>query len=271
GQGQIGAIERICQSKGVYLVYTASRSTRTVLFRNVTRNACNVAIVNLFNVPLNGPQGQIAFDNLLKRTNFQRYARPEPSKSEALPESTPNTAVVTEPTNQVGNNPAVQQVSAQVNNYEPNANQTNLAVQSPVQSITDNLRVESVKMNDKALQNGIDAYRRGQYAEAITFYDEYLAGKKNRNSAYVLNLKGYAQFRLRQYEQAVTTLLAATKADPKYAWAYFDLARVYCAMGRESEANQAREQAISLRADMQSIMQNDQEFMNLCGRGATAK
>ncbi|MBD2755163.1 tetratricopeptide repeat protein [Spirosoma validum] len=251
GQGQLGSVESICRSNGVYLVNLASRIGRTLVFRSVGRTSCNLAIVDLNTNQLNGSQGQVYFNKLVQSASFSRYTPPNPSKSKAAKA-----------------NP-LQQTAPTGNDYNPNISQTNMAVQTPIQSATDNLRVESANTKDETLQNGINAYRRGQYVEAITLYDQFLAN--NPNNAYVLNLKGYSQFKLRQYDQAVTTLLSATKADPNYAWAYFDLARVYCAMGRSSEANQAREQAIGLRSDMQTIMQNDKEFMDLCGRGATAK
>lgn len=251
GMNKRGGIRSICRQKNLYLVQVTFEGNEALLFKNVTRTRADIALIKLDTKQLNGQQGQAYFDRLVKTANFRRYTLPE------------------QPQNQTNSTNPVQQTAPVGNDYTPNVSQTDLAVQMPVQSATEKLRIESGNIKDDRVQKGINAYRRGQYAEAITSYDQYLAD--NPGSAYVLNLKGYSQFKLRQYEQAISTLLMVTKADPTYAWAYFDLARVYCAMGRSSEANQAREQAISLRSDMQTIMQNDEEFMRLCGRGATAK
>lgn len=246
----IGSIVRICQQKRIYLVQ--ANANRAFIIQNVTRTSCNLALVNLNVSQLDSPQGQAYFNKLVQTANFRRYSPPEQLQS------------------QTTNAEAAQQAAVPGNDDGSKANQTNQAAQVPVQSNTENLRIQVQNQKDAILQDGIRAYQRGQYDEAVKLYDQYLS--KNYNDAYALDLKGYSLFKLKRYGEAANSLLAATKVDPKYAWAYFDLARVYCAMGRSLEANNARQQAITLQANMQRIMQNDKEFMDLCGMGgATAK
>lgn len=240
-----GTIQGICQQRGVYLVRLGNKTNQALLIRNVTRASCSLAVVRLTPALLNGPQGQVYADKLLKTARFQRYTVPLPPQKQPL------------------YNQTAQQ--------DPVSNSTfgNSGTQAALSS-TDYLRIRVQDSTNSTTTAGIRAYQRGQYAEAVNLYNQSLA--KNPNNAYVLDLKGYALFKLKQYGQAVNALLTATKADPNYAWAYFDLARVYCAMGRSAEAAAAVRQATSLRADMQAIIQNDREFMELCGAtGATAR
>lgn len=270
-QQVVGTIDRICQQNSVYLVYTASRVGRTLLLRNVTRNSCAVAIVGINSNSLSSPQGQTYFNKLLKSASFRRYTASKQAKAKAgktSPGYTSDAAVET-PANPNAYNPAVQQAAKPGNDYEPNANQTNQAVQAPVQSNTENLQIATLNVKDATVQQGVKAAQRGQFDEAIKFYDQAL--EKNPNNASVLVIKGYSLFKLKRLDEAVNSLLAAIKAEPKTAWAYYNLALVYCAMGKSSEASDASRQAINLQPGMQTIMQNDKQFMSLCGRGATAR
>lgn len=188
-----------------------------------------------------------------------------------------NYGKTSKPQSQTTNANPVQQTAPATNAYELNVNQTNMAVQTRGQSETENARITSLNVKDETVQKGIDAYRRGQLEEAIKLYDQALGRNSDGtynllpNSAYILDLKGYSLFRLKRYDEAVTILFTAMKADPNFAWIYFDLARVYCAIGKSYEASEAIRQAIKLQPNIQTIMQNDKEFSDLCGRGATAK
>ncbi|ADB36651.1 tetratricopeptide repeat protein [Spirosoma linguale] len=266
----IGVIESICQQNGVYLVSVYSRGGRTVLVKNVTRTACYLAVVNLGTISVSTIQEQAYIDNLLKRTAFLRYSAPatvtgKAGRSVISPTPGSRDTLPGQPQSQSEINPAVQQIVKPANDYNTKSNQA----KTPTQTSTENLRVVSRKETNATLQAGINAYQRGQYTEAIVIYDRFLAGEPA--NAYALNLKGYSLFKLKRYEEAVTALLTATKADPGYAWAYFDLARVYCALGQSAAADEARLEAIRIQPTMRSIMQKDSEFMRLCGPEPSAK
>lgn len=138
---------------------------------------------------------------------------------------------------------------------------------------TEKLAVQTEKLNasQKALEAarldptraGIKAYHQGKYKEAIASYDRAL--EKAPNDAYVWNLKGYSLFKAKRYNESVQALLKAVEVDPQYAWGYFDLARVYCAIKRPDAATEAMRHAIRLRPNLREIAAKDREFTKLCG------
>lgn len=144
------------------------------------------------------------------------------------------------------------------NAREVSAVQNSPVQNSPVQTQT--------APEDPLIAAGLKADQGGYYEEAIRQYDQVLA--KTPNTARVWNLKGNSLFRLKRYDEAIGALLTAVKTDQKYALAYVDLARVYCATGKFAEANDAIRQATSLQPDLRQRMQSDKEFMSLCGKAA---
>lgn len=108
----------------------------------------------------------------------------------------------------------------------------------------------------------INAFHAGNYAEAVNYYDRALA--LDPENAYILNLKGYALFKLKRFPDAVQALNASAKADPQYAWAYFDLARVQCAAGSLSDAQSAIKKALQLQPELKQTMAGDGEFTRVC-------
>jgi len=71
---------------------------------------------------------------------------------------------------------------------------------------------------------GIVLFHQGRYSAAIRAYDSALG--VDPGNVYLVNLKGYAYFKLRDYPNAAKTLEHATQLDPNYPHAYLDLARV---------------------------------------------
>ncbi|HTT19611.1 MAG TPA: tetratricopeptide repeat protein [Candidatus Sulfotelmatobacter sp.] len=109
----------------------------------------------------------------------------------------------------------------------------------------------------------IQAFKRGDYANAVKFYDEAL--EADPNNAYLLNLRAYAMFKMHKYDDALQAQLLTVRADPNYAWGYFDLARFQCATGKRDEARESIAKALSLRQDLTEIMRGDGEFRRVCG------
>lgn len=115
----------------------------------------------------------------------------------------------------------------------------------------------------EAGRQGINLFHAGRYDDAVRNYDAAL--RNDPSNPYILNLKGYSLFKGGRLSEAEATIRRAVSADTTYAWGYFDLARVYCADGKMSDALAAAQKALSLRPDLISYMRgSDGEFMRLC-------
>lgn len=114
-----------------------------------------------------------------------------------------------------------------------------------------------------ASRAAINAFHAGRLSDAVSLYDEALAG--DPDNAYLQNLRAYSLFRLGRIDAAIEGQQRSLAADPNYAWGYFDLARFLYAASppRISEARAAEEKAIQLRPDMRSIMLADGEYQTL--------
>ena len=112
------------------------------------------------------------------------------------------------------------------------------------------------------LKTGIDNYHMGKYETAIVSYDYAL--KLDSLNAYILDLKGYSLFKLKRFDEAAAILARAVRIQPDYAWGYFDLARIYCAMGSMDLATNAIKAALELQPELAETMRKDGEFTHLC-------
>lgn len=115
-----------------------------------------------------------------------------------------------------------------------------------------------------ASRAAINAFHAGRLEDAVALYNEALDA--DPSNAYLLNLQAYALFRLHRVDAAIATQRRSLAADPNYAWGYFDLARFLCAASPPNldGARQAADQALVLRPDLQTIMQQDGEFQRVC-------
>lgn len=115
-----------------------------------------------------------------------------------------------------------------------------------------------------AARAAITAFHAGRLTDAVSLYDEALAA--DPSNAYLQNLRAYALFRLGRIDAAIEGQHRSLKAEPNYAWGYFDLARFLCSTSppRFEEAKHAVARAIELRPDMRSIIQTDGEFQRVC-------
>jgi tetratricopeptide (TPR) repeat protein len=57
----------------------------------------------------------------------------------------------------------------------------------------------------------------GNYSKAINSYDSAL--QATPDDPYLLDLKGYSQFKADDFQGAISTLKKAVAADPSFAWA----------------------------------------------------
>ena len=133
-----------------------------------------------------------------------------------------------------------------------------------LQGEIDNLKrtLEGSRQAVAFVRDGINAYHQGAYSTAVRAYDAAL--RLDPENAYVLNLKGYSLFKLRQFDEAIAALKAAVDVQPDYAWGYFDLARAYCARKDFDLAKEARSRALALRPGLAGVMSGDGEFTRLC-------
>ena len=116
-----------------------------------------------------------------------------------------------------------------------------------------------------ASRYAIEAFHQRDYAKAVSYYDQAL--RADPNNAYLLNLKAYSLFKLKRVGEAIEVQRQSLRADPQYAWGYFDLARFQCAAGSFEEARRSRDTALEMRPGLQTIMAGDGEFQRLCGPG----
>lgn len=129
-----------------------------------------------------------------------------------------------------------------------------------------NEQERKLQASQKALETakaGIKAYHQGRYEEAVVSYDKAL--EEDPNNAYLWNLKGYSLFKAHHYDDSIAAFQKAVQVDPQYAWGYFDLARVYCAIKKTDAAATSIQEAIRLRPDLKSVAARDGEFVRLCG------
>lgn len=112
----------------------------------------------------------------------------------------------------------------------------------------------------------INAFHAGNLNEALALYNEALAS--DPNNAYLQNLRAYTLFRLGRVNDAIAGERRSIALDPNYAWGYFDLARFLCASSppEMDQAKKAAAEAVELRPDLRTLMENDGEFERVCKR-----
>jgi tetratricopeptide (TPR) repeat protein len=102
-----------------------------------------------------------------------------------------------------------------------------------------------------------------QYDQALKAFNKAL--DLDPQNAYILNLKGYALFKLGNFKDALNTFQSAVTVDPNYAWSYVDLALTYCAIGNYDEASKNFTKATELDSNLnQQLRGNNEEFERIC-------
>jgi tetratricopeptide (TPR) repeat protein len=112
------------------------------------------------------------------------------------------------------------------------------------------------------VSTGINYFHAGMYPKAITAYDGAL--RLDPTNPYIANLKGYSLFKANKFDESLQALQQAVRIDSKYAWGFFDIARVYCAKKDFMDAQNAASEAIKIRPDLKETMLSDGEFTQLC-------
>ena len=123
-------------------------------------------------------------------------------------------------------------------------------------------RLNGLREASYYVANGINEVHARNFRAAISQYDQAL--EIDPHDPYVLNLKGVAFYKLKDYDNAIATLNSAAAADPSYARYLFDLARAYCAAEKFPDAEQAFHRAVSLRPTMLYTAGSDESFRRTC-------
>jgi len=108
----------------------------------------------------------------------------------------------------------------------------------------------------------VDELHRHNYAEAVTNYDRALA--YNPNDPDILNLKGYALFKLHKYDQAAAALNQSILLDLSNPWSELNLAKVQCANHKYADAKSAITFIIVNQPDFVDTVLGDGEFTHVC-------
>ena len=106
-------------------------------------------------------------------------------------------------------------------------------------SQVDSLKRETAGLREAltAARAGINAFHAGDYLGAVGQYDKVI--RDDSSNAYLLNLRAYSLFKAGRIDEAIRSQQLSLRADPGYAWGYFDLARFECARGNWDAAKDA--------------------------------
>jgi tetratricopeptide (TPR) repeat protein len=126
-----------------------------------------------------------------------------------------------------------------------------------------NDQVSRLRQALSASRDAIAAFHAHNYAAAVSLYDIALAA--DPGNAYLLNLKAYSLFKLGRVSDAIATQQQGIKADPNYAWGFFDLARFQCAAGEKASAAESLRTAQGKEDRFRELAAEDGEFRHLCG------
>ena len=74
------------------------------------------------------------------------------------------------------------------------------------------------------------------------------------------DLKGYALYRQKNYDEAVQTLERAIALDSKYIWGHYNLALAYWGADKRDQAVQEVRRVIELDSSFRDIIRGDGQF-----------
>src|SRR6266516_7412892 len=144
-------------------------------------------------------------------------------------------------------------------------NRLNAAADSLVRQ-TDSLKRETAGLREAltAARAGINAFHAKDYLGAVAEYDKVL--RDDSSNAYLLNLRAYSLFKAGRLDEAIRSQQRSLRADPLYAWGYFDLARFECARAHWDSAKAAVDHLLTMEPTMRTTLDRDGEFRSLCRR-----
>jgi tetratricopeptide (TPR) repeat protein len=105
---------------------------------------------------------------------------------------------------------------------------------------------------------GIRYAARGRLTDAISRYNSALRIDKGNATAY--GYKGYAQYRLRNYDSALVTMRRGIAIDSTDPWAYYNYSLPLWAVGDTAESLAALERAIELNPSFRDLIKQDVQF-----------
>jgi Flp pilus assembly protein TadD len=124
---------------------------------------------------------------------------------------------------------------------------------------------------ERNVQEGISARLTGKFDQAVQSYDKAL--RLTPEDPMVLELKGYALFRMGNYDEAITTLEAALVSDTARTRAFIPLnmIKAYCAAGRDQQISPLLRTSNIAAATLLSWWDKDAELRKVCARSAALR
>lgn len=110
--------------------------------------------------------------------------------------------------------------------------------------------------------DAVNALRKHDYAQAVSNYDLALTFRPNDPD--ILNLKGYALFKMHRYDDAAAVLNESIRLDPDNPWSELNLAKVQCVNHKYAEAKTAIGSIITNFPDFIDTILGDGEFTRVC-------
>lgn len=113
----------------------------------------------------------------------------------------------------------------------------------------------------RAIDEGLQAARRGDFAGAIVAYDKALA--VSPDNARILNWKGYALFRAQSYAEAITSFERALAISPSVAEIHYNLALALWKSARRDDAVKALLRAYEVDPSFKAVAERDPQSREL--------
>ena len=114
---------------------------------------------------------------------------------------------------------------------------------------------------------GVSLFKMGEYQQAIQYYNKIL--QADPNNSRVINYKGYSLYRWGKYEEAEKVLSQGIISDPHNILIRLNLAKTYCKLDKNTEANNVLFKELPLSAKQKYFVCNDGEFKNTCSSLST--
>lgn len=133
---------------------------------------------------------------------------------------------------------------------------------------TPNIVQEKNRLDIKIiLDRGRSYALKNDFSTAITEYNKVLDAEPDNTRA--LRYKGYALYRLHDYEQAILTLKKSDKIEPNNIHNILNLIKSYCSSKQHEELKRITERYREKLQSEKSLLARDGEFKRKCGKKVT--
>jgi len=119
-------------------------------------------------------------------------------------------------------------------------------------------------LGEEALKLGVNKRYNKEFEDAIRQYDLSLTYLPK--NPLTLDLKGYAQFRLGRYDEAIETLKLARDIDPNRPFIHLNLLKASCKLNDTDKVQQVIEESKLSKEQFRTWLQVDGELRRVCGK-----